>query len=104
MEWLYELKRLYPDCKDCDYFIESKIGPTPSNPSNSSVRTIYGLLLGNNYDPSMESGINAGGISSGITIEITLTNNFTNPHLLQCFILHDRWINISPNGSTTLVE
>ncbi len=45
-EWLYELKRLYPEAQYCDYFLESKIGPTASQPGNSNVRTIYGYISG----------------------------------------------------------
>jgi hypothetical protein len=48
-EWLYELKRFFPSAETCDYFLESKIGPTEANPSNTTVRTIYGLLVSKNY-------------------------------------------------------
>ena len=88
------MKRLFPASETCDYFIESKIGPTASNPSNTNVRTIYGLLVGRCYDPATESGLDTGGISSAINIDITWTNNLVSNNLLEVFILHDRWIQI----------
>jgi len=103
-QWLYELKRMFPSVETCDYFVEPKIGPTPAVPGNTTVRCIYGLLIGNNYTPEVESGIDTGGISSGITLEITWTNNLTNPSILECYILHDRWIAVAANGTTTLIE
>ena len=66
-EWLYEMKRLFPKAELCDYFLDSKIGPT------TNTRTIYGVLVGRNYDESMESG-------------------------KQCISIG---VNISPNGATT---
>ena len=103
-EWLYELKRLFPASETCDYFIESKIGPTAANPGNTTVRTIYGLLVGRSYDTATESGIDTGGISSAINIDITWTNNLVSNNMLEVFILHDRWIEISPSGATLLKE
>ena len=103
-EWLYELKRVFPPAQFCDYFLDSKIGPTASHPEYTNVRTIYGLLVGQNYDPQLESGIDTGGISSAINIDITWTNNLADPNTLEMFILHDRWITIFPNGSTLVTE
>ena len=103
-EWLYELKRLFPSVETCDYFLENKIGPTDSNPAYTNVRTIYGLLVGNNYDPNLESGLNTGGISSAINIEIQWTTNLVSNNILEVFILHDRWLQIQPNGSVLLFE
>jgi hypothetical protein len=73
----------------CDYFLASKIGPTASNPSYTNVRTIYGLLVGKNYDNSTESGIDTGSVSSAINIQIQWTNNLVRIiHLkfLSCMI------------------
>ena len=103
-EWLYELKRVYPEAQYCDYFLESKIGPTASQPGNSNVRTIYGLLVGRNYDTQTESGMDTGGISSAINVDITWTNALQSTNTLEMYILHDRWISIGPNGATLLTE
>jgi hypothetical protein len=45
----------------------------------------------------MESGLDAGGISSGIWVEIEWTNNLVSQNIMELFILHDRWIQINPN-------
>jgi hypothetical protein len=98
------IETFLPSVETCDYFLESKIGPTEANPSNTTVRTIYGLLVGKNYDPTMESGLDAGGISSGIYVEIEWTNNLVSQNITKLFILHDRWIQINPNGTTLLIQ
>ena len=103
-EWLYELKRLFPSAETCDYFLETKIGPTASHPDYTNVRTIYGLLVGRNYDPNLESGLDTGGISSAINIEIQWTSNLVSNNILEVFILHDRWLQIQPNGSVLLIQ
>lgn len=104
IDWLSELKRLLPRSEYCDYFIDSKIGPTASSPNNTNVRTIYGLLLGQCYDTKTESGINGPALSSQISIVVQFTNSFTVANQADIFILHDRWIWISSNGTSTLDE
>jgi hypothetical protein len=104
IDWLYELKRLIPSAQYCDYFVEPKIGATAMNPSYTNVRNIYGLLVGQCYDPKSESGINAGKLASQISIEIQWTSGFSTNNQADIFILHDRWIWMNPNGSTTIDE
>ena len=60
--------------------------------------------MGKSYDTETESGIDTGGISSAITIEITWTNSLSSINTLELYIIHDRWISIDPNGQTLLVE
>ena len=103
-DWLYELKKVFPSSRAADYFIESRIGPTNTNASYTNVRTIYGLLVGQSYDDKTESGVNTGKISSAISIEITWLNNLSSTHVLECYIIHSRTINVYPNGTTLLIE
>jgi hypothetical protein len=104
VDWLFELKRLLPRARYCDYFIDSKIGPTALSPNNTNVRTIYGMLLGQAYDPATESGINGPSLSSQISVQMQFTNAFTSSNQMEIFLLHDRWVWINSNGTSSLDE
>ncbi len=62
------------------------------------------ILVGRNYDTQTQSGMDTGGISSAINVDITWTNALASTNTLEMYILHDRWISIGPNGATLLTE